>query len=152
MEYVIRKCERSDLPGLVDLCGKHADYEKSLYNSAGKEKMLEAAIFSEKPRLQCYVVESSGKLGGYFSFTFDFSTWEAQQFLYLDCLFLEPEFRGLRIGEKIFEHLKEIAKANDCVNIQWQTPKFNERAIKFYNRIGGKGKDKVRFFLYRDDF
>jgi len=53
----------------------------------------------------------------------------------------------MRIGEKIFDNLKEIAILNDCVNIQWQTPAFNERATKFYKRIGGTGKDKVRFFI-----
>jgi GNAT superfamily N-acetyltransferase len=62
-------------------------------------------------------------------------------------LYLESEFRGQGIGEVVFEKLKEIAKQNDCINIQWQTPVFNERAIKFYNRIGGTGKDKVRFFI-----
>jgi hypothetical protein len=43
--------------------------------------------------------------------------------------------------------LRDIAREKNCVNIQWQTPVFNKRAIKFYNRIGATGKDKVRFTL-----
>jgi len=67
----------------------------------------------------------------------DFSTWQGQTFLYLDCLYLEPEVRGLRIGESIFEKIKKIAGQNKCSSIEWQTPVFNERAIKFYRRMSG---------------
>jgi ribosomal protein S18 acetylase RimI-like enzyme len=147
MEYIIRECEEKDLTELVELCSKHSDFEQANYNSTGKETLLKNAIFSDKPKLFCSVIESNNKLHGYFSYTFDYSTWDAQTFLYLDCLYLEPEFRGLRIGEKVFDKLKEIATLNDCVNIQWQTPIFNTRAIKFYNRIGGTSKDKMRFFI-----
>ena len=147
MEYVIRECIEKDLPELVELCGKHAAFEQANYDSTGKESLLKKALFSDRPKLFCSVIESSRKLQGYFSYTFDYSTWDAQTFLYLDCLYLEPEVRGHRIGEIVFDKLREIAKDNDCVNIQWQTPIFNERAIIFYNRIGGTGKEKVRFFI-----
>ena len=132
---------------MVELCVKHSEFEQANYNPTGKADLLKKALFTDNPKLYCSVIESNNKLQGYFSYTFDYSTWDAQTFLYLDCLYLEPEFRGKKIGEVVFEKLKEIAKQNDCVNIQWQTPIFNERAIKFYNRIGGTGKDKVRFFI-----
>lgn len=147
MEYLIRKCEERDLPALVELCQQHAEFEQAEYTPTGKEILLKNAIFMDRPKLFCSVIESNSKLQGYFSYTFDYSTWDAQIFLYLDCLYLEPEFRGQRIGEVVFEKLKEIAKQNDCINIQWQTPVFNDRAIKFYTRIGGKREDKVRFFI-----
>ncbi|HEX9151964.1 MAG TPA: GNAT family N-acetyltransferase, partial [Flavobacterium sp.] len=95
----------------------------------------------------CLVAEKNKTIVGYAAYTFDFSTWDAASFMYLDCLYLEENFRGFGIGEAILEQLKQIAADKKCINIQWHTPKFNERAIKFYNRIGGNGKDKVRFFL-----
>ncbi|MFP5041413.1 GNAT family N-acetyltransferase [Parasediminibacterium sp. JCM 36343] len=147
MEHIIRKCEEKDLPVLVELCKKHSDFEQSPYNPKGKLQQLSKAIFSDSQKLFCYLIECDGLIAGYFSYTFDFSTWDANSFLYLDCLYLEPDFRGLRIGVSVFDKLKIIAKQNDCINIQWQTPIFNERAIKFYNRIGGTGKEKVRFFI-----
>lgn len=147
MEYIIRECTEKDLPTLVELCGKHSEFEQAPYNPTGKDDLLKKALFSENPKLFCSVIESNNTLQGYFSYTFDYSTWDAQVFLYLDCLYLEPALRGHSIGEVVFENLKKIAKQNGCVNIQWQTPVFNERAIKFYNRIGGTGKDKVRFFI-----
>jgi GNAT superfamily N-acetyltransferase len=147
MEYLIREIERGDLSRFIELCKSHAEYEQTTYDSTDKLGLLENAIFSDNKKLYCYVVEYDLQLIGYYTFTFDFSTWDAKTFLYLDCLYLEPDFRGMKIGERIIEDLKGIASQNNCVNIQWQTPAFNERAIKFYKRMGATGKDKVRFFI-----
>ncbi|HEX8378815.1 MAG TPA: GNAT family N-acetyltransferase [Pedobacter sp.] len=147
MEYNIRLCEESDLAQLVELCSNHAAYEEAPYSAVRKEELLSAALFADTPKVFCQVVESGENLVGYFSYTFDFSTWDAGTFLHLDCLYLEPEVRGNRIGERIMLVLRDIARKKNCVNIQWQTPVFNERAIKFYNRMGATSKDKVRFTL-----
>ncbi|HEY0057046.1 MAG TPA: GNAT family N-acetyltransferase [Pedobacter sp.] len=147
MEYNIRPCKESDITQLVALCRNHATYEDASYHATGKEELLSAALFADRPMLFCQVVESGEKLVGYFTFTLDFSTWDAGTFLHLDCLYLEPEVRGHGIGETIMLMLRDIAREKNCVNIQWQTPVFNKRAIKFYNRIGATGKDKVRFTL-----
>jgi len=132
---------------LIDLCQKHAEYEMASFNSVGKEDNLKKALFSDPPKLFCLVVEVSEIIVGYASYTFDFSTWDAATFMHMDCLYLDEEARGFGIGKILIEKLKQIAKDKNCINIQWQTPVFNERAIKFYHRIGGTGKDKVRFFL-----
>ncbi|RYU95270.1 GNAT family N-acetyltransferase [Emticicia agri] len=145
MEYQIRVIQAQDLSALVELCRKHAEFEQASFNPINKEKLLAKALFTENPKLFCWVVEKNQQLAGYASYTFDYSTWDAGMFLYLDCLYLEPECRGLGIGEEIMQKLKAIAQQNNCVNIQWQTPDFNLRAIKFYERMGGVRKNKMRF-------
>lgn len=147
MEYIIRKCEESDLFELIELCKEHAEYEQAIYKEVGKYKSLEQALFSMPQKLYCLVVESNKELVGYFTYTFDFSTWDVAMFLHLDCLYLKSEFRNHKIGEKIMSILQVIAKQNNCISIQWQTPIFNIRAISFYERIGGKWTDKKRFSL-----
>ncbi|TRX34167.1 GNAT family N-acetyltransferase [Flavobacterium sp. ZT3R18] len=147
MNYLIRDCQPTDVNAVVNLCQKHADYERANFNPIGKEDGLKKAVFSEQPKLFCLVVEANETIVGYASYTFDFSTWDAATFMYMDCLYLEEEVRGFGIGEAIIEKLKQIAMDKNCINIQWQTPKFNEMAIQFYHRIGGTGIDKVRFFL-----
>lgn len=147
MEYLIRKVEPTDLIRLVQLCAKHAEYEGADYDPAEKCQRLEAELFSENPRLHCRVIEQAGRVGGYFTFTFDFSTWDARLFLHLDCLYLEPNVRGLGIGKVIFKQLEQIARQHECINIQWQTPSSNEAAIRFYDRMGAVGRDKKRYSL-----
>lgn len=147
MEYSIRNCEVSDLSKLVVLCQKHAEYEKANFSPKGKKEKLKEALFSTNPKLYCFVVAAKETIVGYVSYTIDYSTWDAATFIYMDCLFLEEEARSFGIGEILIDKLKQIGIEKNCINIQWQTPQFNERAIKFYNRIGAKGKDKVRFTL-----
>jgi L-amino acid N-acyltransferase YncA len=63
MEYIIRKCTENDLPTLVELCQKHADYEQATFDKTGKEALLKRAIFSDSQKLSCYVIEGNNKLG-----------------------------------------------------------------------------------------
>lgn len=147
MNYSIRNCTEKDLDTLIVLCQKHAEYEKAIFNPEGKKDKLRPALFSEMKSLYCLVTEVDNKIIGYATYTFDFSTWDAQQFIYLDCLYLEEDYRNYGIGQVLIEKVKEIGQLNNCINMQWQTPDFNVKAIKFYNRIGGIGKDKVRFVL-----
>ncbi|MDR7372910.1 GNAT family N-acetyltransferase [Flavobacterium aquidurense] len=147
MEYTIRNCEVTDLPKLVILCEKHAEFEKADYSPEGKEEGLKVALFSKEPKLFCLVVAVENDIVGYVSYNFTYSTWSAGDFLYMDCLYLEEESRSHGIGEVLINKLREIGKTKNCVNMQWRTPQFNERAIKFYHRMGAKGKDKICFFL-----
>lgn len=147
LDYQIRACQPNDLPVLVQLCQKHAHYEQASYTRAGKEERLQKALFGESPPLHGLVVEAGGELVGYATYTFDYSTWNAAPFLHLDCLYLEPAYRGRGIGERIIRQLEQVARERGCVNMQWQTPAFNEKAIRFYKRISASGKEKIRFSL-----
>lgn len=147
LEYNIRPCVPLDLDKLMVLIEKHAESEKAVFTKEGKQARLQTALFSEHAPLNCIVVEVSGQVIGYATYTFDYSTWDAAWFIYLDCLYLEDDYRSYGIGQVLMEKVKEHGKTRGCVNMQWQTPDFNERAIKFYKRIGGTGKNKVRFTL-----
>ena len=147
MEYVIRKIKPHEVSRLVQMCEDHARFEQSDYSRDGKSDALHVNLFRVNPTFFCYVIETSGWLIGYFTYTFDFSTWDARRYLHLDCLYLEPPYRGMRIGVKVFGDLRRIAQENECTRIQWQTPRFNERAIRFYNRMHAVGKEKMRFSL-----
>ena len=148
MEYLIRDFQESDIDQLIILCTKHAAHEQSDYDPKDKAGHLKNALLSDNPRLRCWMVMVKNEFAGYATFTFDFSTWDARYYLHLDCIYLEEKFRGLGIGKAIMERLVDVAKSNNCVNLQWQTPVFNKMAIRFYEGIGGKPRDKKRFFIF----
>jgi GNAT superfamily N-acetyltransferase len=150
-DYIIRPVTKNDLDGLLILMQEHADYERAAFDPANKKNKLETALFNEPVKLSCWVVERDGDLNGFVSFTFDFSTWDAADFMYMDCLYLKPETRGRGIGTVIIKKLHKIAKEMNCINIQWQTPDFNESAIRFYHKNNAASKNKVRFTLNVDD-
>jgi ribosomal protein S18 acetylase RimI-like enzyme len=147
---MIRMVTREDISSLIKLCALHAEYEQCEYISEGKEIALSSALFSSSPQLYCYVVEIDGEIIGYLSYMRQYSTWDAAEYLYMDCLFLKTEFRGNGYGEQLIQELKNEGKKQGISLIQWQTPDFNSRAIKFYKRIGAFSKAKERFFLSID--
>ena len=143
---LIRFVKPSDLNELTLLCQAHAKYEQAPFSTQNKKESLEKHLFSQFPTLYCLVVELDSKLIGYATYMKQFSTWDAKFYLYMDCLFLNEESRGLGLGEVLMNRIKEEAVKLDCNLIQWQTPTFNLGAIKFYRRIGAEGKTKERFF------
>lgn len=148
--YLIRKAEPKDLPEIIQLCAEHAAFEQADYSSLGKADKLSAHLFNNPPACFCLVVEMDGALTGYATYSKEFSTWDADFYIHMDCLFLRPHARNMGIGEQLIKQIAQSAQALNCRLIQWQTPKFNSRAIKFYKRIGATEKEKLRFFLTVD--
>ena len=147
IEPKIRFVEKSDLKDLVRLCKLHANFEECEYNSKDKKQKLNEHLFCERPTLYCLVVEYLDEIIGYATYMKQFSTWDSDFYIYMDCLFMTEKSRSLGIGEKLIEEIKTQAKKLNCDLIQWQTPDFNTRAMKFYNKIGGVSKAKERYFL-----
>lgn len=147
INYVIRPVQKHELAELLPLLQEHAAYEQCSFSPEGKLERLSAAIFQQPAKLFCEVVAIEKKLIGFVSYTFDYSTWDAGEFMYMDCLFLRENARGLGIGNAIMHKLQQIASNRGCINIQWQTPDFNQPAIRFYNRLGASQKTKARFIL-----
>ncbi|MTI30254.1 GNAT family N-acetyltransferase [Xanthovirga aplysinae] len=142
----IRFAEREDIDQVVNLIGKHAAFEKAEFNSQNKSNLLSIHLFNSQEVLKCIVAEENNEIVGYATFMKQYSTWEADFYIYLDCLFLIEEMRGRGIGLKMMNQVKDFAKAEGCQLIQWQTPDFNKDAIAFYHRLGGTSKTKERFF------
>jgi GNAT superfamily N-acetyltransferase len=148
MNERIRDVEPADIPALVRLCAEHAAYERCDYDPSGKAEMLSEHLFSRCPALFCLIVENErGEAAGYATFSREFSTWSASYFLHLDCLYLRPESRNRGLGRSLIRTVSRRALELGCRQIQWQTPNFNEGAIRFYRRLGAKEKAKLRFFL-----
>lgn len=144
-DVLIRSAQKNDLNKLVDLLAQHAAYEKSEFDPVGKGKQLEQAIFKEK-KLSCLVAEYENEVIGYATHMLQYSTWEASEYIYLDCLYFEESARGFGLGERMMNFVAKEARSLSIDLIQWQTPSFNLGAIKFYERIGAKSLDKYRFF------
>lgn len=148
MNYKIRNAEPHDIEEIVLLCAEHAEFEKANFSPLEKAEKLVKFLFAENPAVFCLVVESDdGELLGYTTFMPEFSTWEADYYVYMDCLFLRPQARNFGIGKQLIKEIATFAKSRNIKQLQWHTPDFNERAVKFYHRIGANSKEKMRFYL-----
>jgi GNAT superfamily N-acetyltransferase len=141
----IRKAAPSDLAELVKLCAAHAAFERSSLSPIGLQERLSAALFADEPRAFVFVAECDLKLVGYASCSKEFSTWEGREFLHLDCLFISETFRGQGLGRRLVDVIFREAKRQNIGEVQWQTPDWNEDAIKFYRSLGATCSLKARF-------
>ncbi len=147
MQYKIRKAFPEDISEIIKLCTEHAAYEKADYIPEGKAEKLRSIFFTEKPNAFCLMVEMGSKIIGYATYSFEFSTWDAEYYTHMDCLYLRDEYRGFGIGAALVKEIAKTAKENHCSVMQWQTPVFNARAIKFYYKMGATSREKLRLYL-----
>ena len=144
----IRKVKENELEQLINLCELHAIYEGVNYDKRNKVEKLCKELFRNNASLICLVAVKNDELLGYTSFLKEFSTWDADNFLYMDCLYLNENSRGYGIGKMFMSEIIKYKEKLNCTHIQWQTPSSNIKAINFYKNLGAISKDKNRFFLY----
>jgi GNAT superfamily N-acetyltransferase len=142
---VVRPVRPSEIGDVLALCAEHAAYEGAAFSVEEHHARLVRAIFDESPRLWCFVAEADGMIVGYATCTKDFSTWRAADYLHLDCLYLTAGSRNAGIGTEMMAVILQHAGALGCPRLEWQTPAWNVNAIRFYQRLGAIGSDKVRF-------
>ena len=147
MQSKIRKALPADIDKIIKLCAAHASYENVHYSDYGKASKLHRMLFCENPSLHCILAEYKSEIIGYATFSKECSTWDADHYLYMDCLFLQEDFRGKGIGVYLINTIIEYAKQTGVQRLEWQTPDWNKSAIKFYQRLGGQSKEKWRFTL-----
>jgi len=141
MNYCIQLATDKDQESLLLMMKEHAMFEgHKLETSKNQPLKLETLPVT------ILVVYSNNKLVGYMSIIKQFSTWDMDWYLYLDCLYLTKETRGKGVGLKLMQKLKAFANENMINTIQWQTPRDNLPAIEFYQKLGAITKEKQRFF------
>jgi len=141
---IIRLAKDTDKPSIAKLFSEHAAYEGAELSI--EQLNLDLLDFSKIPAT-IYVVELNNEVLGYLSLIKQFSTWDLQHYVYVDCLYLSPELRGLGLGSKLMDVACQWGKSNNLFQIQWQTPNTNQNAIAFYQHYGAENKTKERFFL-----
>ncbi|MET7595444.1 N-acetyltransferase family protein [Streptomyces sp. NPDC004082] len=148
----VRRAVREDLPHVAALAAEHAAYEHAGPPAPGLAGRLEGLLFGvAAPRLRCLVAESGdGEIVGYATCAPELSTWDGAEYLHMDCLFLREGRRGLGLGPLLMEAVLAEARTLGLGEVQWQTPLWNEGAIRFYDRLGARGREKRRYSLPAD--
>lgn len=148
MSLVIERCsERRDLSGLAALCGAHAEYEGIPFDPAAFEERLWPWIEGADPSVFIWTAREEGGLRGYAAASVEFSTLAAAPHLHLDCLFVSEGSRSRGVGARLMGEVARLAREKDLWSIEWQTPAWNTRAARFYERLGANPLSKLRFSL-----
>ncbi len=120
-----------------------ADYEQLAHAVTGSAEALGEHLFGESACIQAIVADSAGQAVGFALFFVNYSTSMMQPGLYLEDLFVLPEYRG-GVGKALLSRLAQIALAQGCGRLEWSVLDWNAPAIGFYQRIGAEVIENAR--------
>ena len=138
----IRQAEVEDSALIHQFVVELATYEKAAHEVLATVDDIESALFGEKSTVGALICELDGEAIGFAVYFFNFSTWLGKYGLYLEDLYVSPDYRGVGAGKALFKHLATLALSNNCGRFEWSVLDWNEPAINFYNAIGGEPQNE----------
>jgi GNAT superfamily N-acetyltransferase len=132
----VRFATRDDLGTIVAFIRQLAEYEKLAHEVVADEATLAGYLFGERPMAEVLVAEVAGQPAGFALFFHNFSTFLGRPGIYLEDLFVRPEWRGSGVGGALLAHLARVAVERGCGRFEWSVLDWNESAIGFYRGLG----------------
>lgn len=138
----IRPARKEEVGIVLQLIHDLAHYEKAPNEVEATEKELLATIFMDNPKVFCDVVDVDGEIVGMAIWFLNYSTWQGKHGIYLEDLFIKPEFRGHGYGKALLKHLAKICDEKGYGRFQWWVLDWNSPAIEFYRSLGAVAMDE----------
>lgn len=145
----IRYATIEDVDLIIFFVKELALYEKEPESAILKKEDIIKYGFDNNPLFKVLIAEYCNKPVGFAFYFFSYSTWIGKPILYLEDLFILPEYRKKGIGKKLLKKLAKIAIENDCCRFQWQVLDWNKLAIDFYDSL--EAKPLKEWITYRLD-
>ena len=137
----IRNAVAEDVPFIKSCIHELAEYEHSAELDKSTEAMLRENIFA-KGFAKVLIAECEGEKAGFALWFNNFSTWLARPGIYLEDLYVRPQFRRKGIGKKLLKRLAEIAVENGWGRVEWNCLKWNKPSLDFYEGLGAVRMDE----------
>ena len=136
MEYEIRKARSADFNAVHKLIKEFAVFIKTPEKVSITLEQMEA----DKEVFNCPIAISEGEVIGFASFFYAYYSWSGKA-IYLDDLYVRPDYRGEGIGNAMFEEVKALGVDKGCYKMKWQVSKWNDNAQEFYRSKGAVIED-----------
>lgn len=138
----LRPATREDIGQILSFIRELAEYEKLAHEAIADEATLAAQLFGDHPAAEVVIAEVDGRPAGFALFFHNFSTFLGKRGLYLEDLFVRPQYRGLGLGKRLMIHLAKLATERDCGRFEWSVLDWNEPAIRFYRSLDAVGLEE----------
>jgi GNAT superfamily N-acetyltransferase len=147
----IRTANKSDVSLILSFIRGLAEYERLSHEVTANEEQLIETLFGDYPGAEVIIASLDDEPAGFALFFHNYSTFLAQRGLYLEDLFVKPEFRGKGVGKALLSHLAKLAVERKCGRLEWAVLEWNEPAIGFYKSLGAKPMDDWTVFRVTGD-
>jgi len=139
----IRPATGADLDTIIELIHGLAEYEREPGAVRLNPEELRRHLFGPRPYAEVVLAETGdGASAGFALFFHNFSTWEGKPGIYLEDLFVRPEFRGQGYGKALLAELARLAVERGCARLEWAVLDWNEPSIQFYRALGAVPMDE----------
>ena len=140
-ELSFRYAEETDCKLILDFIKDLADYENLLDEVVATEEILKEWIFDKKTAEVIFALEGEVEVG-FALFFHNFSTFLGRAGIYLEDLYVKPEYRGKGYGKGLIKRLAEIAVERKCGRLEWWCLDWNKSSIEFYLSLGAEPMDE----------
>ncbi len=134
----IRPATIADAALILQFITDLAIYEEAEHEVKASLTDIETSLFGPQSSTQALICSVDDTAIGYAVYFFNYSTWLGKHGLYLEDLYVSPEFRGKGAGKALLKHLAGIAVAKGCGRFEWSVLDWNTPAIEFYEALGAK--------------
>ena len=140
MNIEFRKASPADAPLILEFIKGLAEYERLSDMVVADVDTLREWIF-EKGKAEVLFVTLDGEEAGFALYFYNFSTFLGRAGLYIEDLYVKPEYRGKGCGKALFGEITRIAALEGCGRVEWWCLDWNEPAIDFYKKFGAEAMD-----------
>lgn len=134
----IHSAAPQDVPEILGLIRDLAAYEKLEDRVVATEEGLRESLFEEPRAAEVLLARVGGETAGFALFFHNYSTFLGQRGIYLEDLYVRPEYRARGYGKALLQHLARLAVERNCGRLEWAVLDWNEPAIGFYRRLGAE--------------
>ena len=142
----IRPVTEADIPLVLEFISDIAEYERLLDHVVADEAILRESFFGPRAKAEGLLAERAGEPAAFAVYFENFSTFTGRPGLYLEDLFVKPEWRKHGIGRSLLVRLAQIAVERGCPRFEWVALDWNQNAIDFYEKLGAKQLNDWRIF------
>ncbi len=147
----IQRATADDVPLILELIRHLAEYEKLSHEVVATEQLLREHLFGPHPMAEALIARMANTGVGYALYFHNFSTFLGVPGIYLEDLFVRPEYRGLGIGKSLLREIARVAVARKCGRVEWSVLNWNEPSIEFYKRLGANPKSEWTIYQLTGD-
>lgn len=151
LEFKIRQAIADDVPQIFDLIKALAEYEQLTHQVTGTLNELQEHLFGNRIYAEAIVAEIGHEIVGFALFFPNYSTFLTKPGIYLEDLFVLPEYRRRGIGKAMLSYLGKLALERDAGRLEWSVLDWNQSAIAFYQSMGAKVLPDWRTCRVSDD-
>jgi GNAT superfamily N-acetyltransferase len=146
MNFSITTLPPEQIPELLNLIRELARFEQLEHEVETTADSLRNSLFGSQAVAGALVAHHSGEMIGYAVYFFTFSTFVGRPGIWLEDLYVRPEFRRQGVGRALIGAVARVGAERNCGRFEWTALNWNEKALNFYQKLGARVMDDWRVF------